>query len=85
MPTPPISQIGFDEHTLTWATSFTWMLGPLITLNLIVPSPETMMQITTEHVLSKFPTIKDFVYPLANRARYCIDRRGGVEILEGHV
>ena len=39
---------------------------PIITLSLIVTSPDTMAQITTEHVLPKFPAIKDFMYPLAN-------------------
>ena len=39
---------------------------PFMTLNLVVSSPETMSQITTEHVLPKFPAIKDFLYPLAN-------------------
>lgn len=39
---------------------------PLITLTLVVASPDTMAQITTEHVLPKFPAIKDFMYPLAN-------------------
>ena len=39
---------------------------PLITLTLIVASLETMAQITTEHVLPRFPAIKDIMYPLAN-------------------
>ena len=39
---------------------------PFITLTLVVASPETLAQITTEHVLPKFPAIKDFLYPLAN-------------------
>lgn len=39
---------------------------PFITLTLVVASPETLVQITTEHVLPKFPAIKDFLFPLAN-------------------
>ena len=39
---------------------------PFITLTLVVASPATSAQITTEHVLPKFPAIKDFLYPLAN-------------------
>ncbi|MCJ1466436.1 hypothetical protein MMC07_005055 [Pseudocyphellaria aurata] len=39
---------------------------PFITLTLVVASPATMAQITTAHVLPKFPAIKDFLYPLAN-------------------
>ena len=39
---------------------------PFITLTLVVASPATLAQITTEHVLPKFPAIKDFLYPLAN-------------------
>lgn len=39
---------------------------PFITLTLVVASPATMAQITTEHVLPKFPAIKNFLYPLAN-------------------
>ena len=39
---------------------------PFMTLNLVVASPATLAQITTEHVLPKFPAIKDFLYPLAN-------------------
>ncbi|KAL8798194.1 MAG: hypothetical protein Q9182_006867 [Xanthomendoza sp. 2 TL-2023] len=39
---------------------------PFITLTLVVASPETLAQITTEHVLPKFPAIKDFLFPLAN-------------------
>lgn len=39
---------------------------PLITLTLVVASPSTLAQITTQHVLPKFPAIKDFLYPLAN-------------------
>ena len=39
---------------------------PFITLTLVVASPATMAQITTEHVLPKFPAIKDFLYPIAN-------------------
>ena len=39
---------------------------PFITLTLVVASPATLAQITTEHVLPKFPAIRDFLYPLAN-------------------
>jgi cytochrome P450 len=39
---------------------------PFITLTLVVASPSTLAQITTEHVLPKFPAIKDFLFPLAN-------------------
>ncbi|KAL8725778.1 MAG: hypothetical protein Q9166_007143 [cf. Caloplaca sp. 2 TL-2023] len=39
---------------------------PFITLTLVVASPETMAQISTEHVLPKFPAIKDYLFPLAN-------------------
>ncbi|KAL8905085.1 MAG: hypothetical protein Q9207_002859 [Kuettlingeria erythrocarpa] len=39
---------------------------PFITLTLVVASPDTLAQITTAHVLPKFPAIKDFLYPLAN-------------------
>jgi len=39
---------------------------PFITLTLVVASPATLSQITTERVLPKFPAIKDFLYPLAN-------------------
>lgn len=39
---------------------------PFITLTLVVASPATLAQITTDHVLPKFPAIKDFLYPLAN-------------------
>lgn len=39
---------------------------PFITLTLVVASPATLAQINTEHVLPKFPAIKDFLYPLAN-------------------
>ena len=37
-----------------------------MTLTLVVASPATLAQITTEHVLPKFPAIRDFIYPLAN-------------------
>ena len=40
--------------------------GPFITFTLVVASPATLAQITTEHALPKFPAIKDFLYPLAN-------------------
>ena len=39
---------------------------PFITLTLVVASPATLAQITTEQVLPKFPAIRDFLYPLAN-------------------
>lgn len=39
---------------------------PFITLTLVVASPDTLAQITTQHVLPKFPAIKDFQYPLSN-------------------
>lgn len=39
---------------------------PFTTLILVVASPATLAQITTEHVLPKFPAIKDYLYPLAN-------------------
>lgn len=39
---------------------------PFITLTLVVASPRTLSQITTEHVLPKFPAIKVFLFPLAN-------------------
>ncbi|KAL8943873.1 MAG: hypothetical protein Q9211_000812 [Gyalolechia sp. 1 TL-2023] len=39
---------------------------PFITLTLVVASPATLPQITTEHVLPKFPAIRDFLYPLSN-------------------
>ncbi|KAL8703924.1 MAG: hypothetical protein Q9201_002904 [Fulgogasparrea decipioides] len=39
---------------------------PFMTLTLVVTSPATLKQITTDHVLPKFPAIKDFMYPLAN-------------------
>lgn len=39
---------------------------PFMTLTLVVASPTTIAQITTEHVLPKFPAIKEFLYPLAN-------------------
>lgn len=39
---------------------------PFTTLTLVVASPTTLAQITTEHVLPKFPAIRDFLYPLAN-------------------
>jgi len=39
---------------------------PFITLSLVIASPATLAQVTTEHVLPKFPAIKDFLYPLAN-------------------
>lgn len=39
---------------------------PFITFTLVVASPATLAQITTEHVLPKFPAIRDFLYPLAN-------------------
>ena len=39
---------------------------PFTTLTLVVASPATLAQITTEHVLPKFPAIKDYLYPLAN-------------------
>ncbi|KAL8645886.1 MAG: hypothetical protein Q9210_006462 [Variospora velana] len=39
---------------------------PFITLTLVVASPATLAQITTEHVLPKFPAIRDFLYPLSN-------------------
>ena len=41
----------------------TW---PFLTFTLVVLSPATMAQITTEHVPPKFPAIKDFLYPLTN-------------------
>lgn len=39
---------------------------PFMTLTLVVASPDTLQQITTDHVLPKFSAIKDFLYPLAN-------------------
>lgn len=39
---------------------------PFLTLTLVVTSPATLAQITTEHVLPKFAAIKDYMYPLAN-------------------
>ena len=39
---------------------------PFITFTLLVTSPTTLAQITTEHTLTKFPASKDFLYPLAN-------------------
>ena len=39
---------------------------PFMTLTLVVTSPPALAQITTEHVLPKFPAIKDYLYPLAN-------------------
>ena len=39
---------------------------PFTTLTLVIASPATLAQITTEHVLPKFPAIRDFLYPLAN-------------------
>ena len=39
---------------------------PFMTLTLVVASPETMTQITTDHVLPKYPAIRDLFYPLAN-------------------
>ena len=39
---------------------------PFITLTLLVASPATKAQVTTERVLPKFPAIKDFLYPIAN-------------------
>ena len=39
---------------------------PFITLTLVVASPATLQQITIDHVLPKFPAIRDFLYPLAN-------------------
>lgn len=47
-------------------------------------SPATLAQITTEHVLPKFPAIKDILYPLVN-GKDIVNGRAGVEILEGHV
>ena len=37
---------------------------PIITTTLVVASPSTLSQITTEHSLPKFPAIRDFLYPL---------------------
>lgn len=37
----------------------------LITLTLIVASPDIMAHITTEHVLPKVPAMRDFLDPLA--------------------
>lgn len=39
---------------------------PFITLTLVVASPATLAQTTTEYVLPKFPAIRDFLYPLSN-------------------
>ena len=39
---------------------------PFMTLTLVVTSPPALAQITIEHVLPKFPAIKDYLYPLAN-------------------
>ena len=39
---------------------------PFITLTLVVTSPTTLAQISTEKVLPKFPAIKDYLYPVAN-------------------
>lgn len=39
---------------------------PIITTTLVVASPATLAQITTEHTLPKFPAIRDFLYPLTN-------------------
>ncbi|MCJ1390235.1 hypothetical protein MMC18_003093 [Xylographa bjoerkii] len=39
---------------------------PFISLTLVVASPSTLAQITTEHTLLKFPAIRDFLYPLTN-------------------
>lgn len=39
---------------------------PFLTLTLVVTSPATLAQITTEHVLPKFAAIKDYMYPLVN-------------------
>ena len=38
---------------------------PFLTSTLVVASPSTLYQITQEHVLPKFPAIRDFLYPLA--------------------
>lgn len=37
---------------------------PIASFMLVVASPLTLAQITTEHTLPKFPTIRDFLYPL---------------------
>ncbi|MCJ1437271.1 hypothetical protein MMC27_006657 [Xylographa pallens] len=39
---------------------------PFISLTLVVASPSTLAQITTEHTLLKFPAIRAFLYPLTN-------------------
>ena len=37
---------------------------PIISFTLVVASPSTLSQITTEHNLPKFPAIREFLYPL---------------------
>ena len=39
---------------------------PIISLTLVVASPSTLAQITTDHTLPKFPAIRDFLFPLTN-------------------
>lgn len=39
---------------------------PFMTFTLVLASPSTLAQITTEHNSPKFPAIKDFLYPLTN-------------------
>lgn len=39
---------------------------PFMTLILVVAFSDTMAQIITDHVLSKFPAARDFLYFLAN-------------------
>ena len=39
---------------------------PFITSTLVITSPDTLAQITTKHVLPKFPAIKEYLYPVAN-------------------
>ncbi|MCJ1471804.1 hypothetical protein MMC13_000445 [Lambiella insularis] len=39
---------------------------PIITFTLVVASPSTLAQITTDRTLNKFPAIRDFLFPLTN-------------------
>ena len=39
---------------------------PFTTLMLVVASPDTLAQISTERTLPKFPAIRDFLYPLSS-------------------
>ena len=39
---------------------------PFATFTLVLASPSTLAQVTTEHNSPKFPAIRDFLYPLTN-------------------